>query len=72
MIKVYLISIGFFVTLVSISGFVLTDYYFDKSMKIKLFDECVQVVGSDFSNWITRKETLEYCYGQIETINLSE
>ena len=42
----------------------LVNHYFEKKMQMRSFEECLDVVGDETANWITRKETVDYCKEQ--------
>ena len=64
-LKNSIILIIVFIILFSASGYLMINFYFQKSIQLKSFAECLDVVGEDYSNWNTHKETIQYCY--IET-----
>lgn len=35
--------------------------YFEKKIIFRAFEECLSVVSNTDSNWITKKETINYC-----------
>lgn len=55
-----------FVVLLTISGYLLINYHFIKSVQLKTFSECLSVVGDAGNNWVTHNETINYCHTETK------
>ena len=55
-----IISVVFAVLLFS-SSYYLINYYFEKQVQYRSFEECLSVVNDPMASWMTRKGTIDYC-----------
>ena len=69
-LKEKLISIVVFIALLTLSGYFLMNHHFSKTLEARAFTECISVVGDESSNWVTRRETIDYCSNQIKELGL--
>lgn len=53
-----------FTALFFVGVYFLVNYYFEKKIQIRSFEECLAVVSDPVANWITRKDTIDYCREQ--------
>ena len=53
-----------FTALFFVGAYFLVNYYFEKKIQFRSFEECLSVVSDPSSNWITRKGAVDYCNEQ--------
>jgi len=55
-----ILSIVLVLTIIIGTCFIVNNH-FEKKIKFRAFEECLSAVSDTASNWISRKETINYC-----------
>jgi len=55
-----------FLVLFFVGGYFLINHYFEKRIQLRSFEECLSVVSDSMANWMTRKDTVDYCKNETQ------
>jgi len=64
-----LILVVVLVVLLSVSGYLLINVHFAKSLQLAIFSDCLATVSDSTSGWDMRKGTIDYCMEEVKRMD---